>query len=60
MLYEVITIVICQINPQMPRVLGRSFIHVNDVDFIVEHEDPLLTIQPLTGHESDNIIARHT
>lgn len=56
---ETADIVICQVNPQMPRVLGRSFIHVNDVDFIVEHEDPLLTIQPLPEHESSNIIGRH-
>ncbi len=25
-------LVIAQVNPDMPRVLGRSFIHVNDVD----------------------------
>ncbi len=56
---ETADIVICQINPQMPRVLGRSFIHVNDVDFIVEHEDPLLTIQPLTEDGAGNIIAKH-
>jgi RimJ/RimL family protein N-acetyltransferase len=52
-------IVICQTNPNMPRVLGRSFIHVNDVDFIVEHEEELLTIQPLPDHETANTIARH-
>ena len=56
---ETADIVICQINSKMPRVLGRSFIHVNDVDFIVEHEDPLLTIQPLPEDESFNIIAKH-
>ena len=56
---ETADIVICQINPKMPRVLGRSFIHVNDVDFIVEHEAPLLTIQPLPEHGSGNIIAKH-
>jgi acyl-CoA hydrolase/GNAT superfamily N-acetyltransferase len=55
---ETADIVICQINPKMPRVLGRSFIHVNDVDFIVEHEDPLLTIQPLPEHESGIAIAK--
>jgi RimJ/RimL family protein N-acetyltransferase len=55
---ETADIVICQINPEMPRVLGRSFIHVNDVDFIVEHEDPLLTIQPLPEHESGIAIAK--
>jgi acyl-CoA hydrolase/GNAT superfamily N-acetyltransferase len=37
-------LVIAQINSHMPRVLGRSFIHVNDVDFFVEFDEPLLTI----------------
>ena len=52
-------IVICQVNPNMPRVLGRSFIHVNDVDYIVEYEEKLLTIQPLPEHEAANDIAKH-
>lgn len=36
--------VIAQVNPMMPRVMGQSFLHVNDVDLIVEHEEPLLSI----------------
>ncbi len=36
--------VIVQVNQNMPRVLGRSFINVNDVDVIVEHDEPLLTV----------------
>ena len=52
-------IVICQTNSNMPRVLGRSFIHVNDVDYIVEHDENLLTIQPLPELETANTIARH-
>jgi len=36
--------VIAQVNPRMPRVLGQSFIHVNDVNVIVEHEEELMTI----------------
>ncbi len=42
----------------MPRVLGRSFIHVNDVDHIVEHTEDLLTIQPLPESETANHIHR--
>jgi acyl-CoA hydrolase/ribosomal protein S18 acetylase RimI-like enzyme len=38
-------LVIAQVNPQMPRVLGQSFIHVNDVDILVEHEEPLLSVE---------------
>ena len=37
-------LVIAQVNDHMPRVLGRSFMHVNDIDYFVEHDEPLLTI----------------
>jgi 4-hydroxybutyrate CoA-transferase len=33
--------VIVQVNEKMPRVLGDSFLHVNRVDAIVEHTEPL-------------------
>lgn len=52
-------LVIAQVNPRMPRVLGRSFIHVNDVDIIVEHEEPLLTVGEPPEIESSKGIARH-
>ena len=35
-------VVIAQVNPNMPRVLGRGFIHVNEIDAVVEYEEPLL------------------
>lgn len=38
--------VIAQVNPRMPRIMGQSFIHVNDVDLLVEHEEELLAIPP--------------
>ncbi|BCL60378.1 4-hydroxybutyrate CoA-transferase [Desulfomarina profundi] len=38
--------VIAQVNPKMPRVMGQSFIHVNDVNLIVEHEEELLSVPP--------------
>ncbi|PID75599.1 MAG: acetyl-CoA hydrolase [Deltaproteobacteria bacterium] len=44
-------LVIAQINPLMPRVMGQSFIHVNDVDLLVHHEEELLTI-PRTATQS--------
>ncbi|MEZ4527663.1 MAG: GNAT family N-acetyltransferase [Desulfobacterales bacterium] len=51
-------LVIAQENPKMPRVLGQSFIHVNDVDVIVEHEEDLLTISELPEIEAANTIGR--
>lgn len=52
-------VVIAQVNPRMPRVLGRSFIHVNDVDVIVEQEEELLTVGMAPETESAQMIARH-
>jgi len=38
--------VIAQVNPRMPRVLGQSFIHVNDVHAVVEQEEELIALGP--------------
>jgi acyl-CoA hydrolase/GNAT superfamily N-acetyltransferase len=35
-------LVIAQVNPRMPRVLGDSFLHVSELDAIVEYEEPLI------------------
>jgi len=51
-------LVIAQVNSRMPRVLGRSFIHVNDVNAIVEHEEELLTIEELPELDAANHIGR--
>ncbi len=40
---EAAKVVIVQINKNMPRVLGQSFIHISDVDYILRHDEPLLT-----------------
>ena len=34
--------VIAQVNPRMPRTLGDSFIHVNEIDVLVPLEEPLI------------------
>lgn len=38
--------VIAEVNPNMPRTLGNSFIHVSDMDYIVESNDPILELPP--------------
>ena len=43
--------VIAQVNPRMPRTLGDSFIHRSKVHYLVEHEAPLIELQP--GHVGD-------
>src|SRR4030095_2798276 len=39
--------IIAQMNPQMPRVLGDSFIHINDIDYIVETDMRLQELREL-------------
>jgi len=39
---EKASIVVAQINYNVPRVHGDGFIHIDDVDFIVVHDEPLL------------------
>ncbi|MBS9775783.1 MAG: acetyl-CoA hydrolase/transferase family protein [Fusobacterium sp.] len=39
-------IVIAQINKNMPRTLGNCFIHIDNMDYIIEHDSPLIELQP--------------
>jgi acyl-CoA hydrolase/GNAT superfamily N-acetyltransferase len=52
-------IVIAQVNSQMPMVLGQSFIHVNDVDAIVEYDEDLLTISSVPIPQRADMIGKH-
>ena len=52
--------VIVQVNPNMPRVQGHTFIHLDDVDMIVEKEEELLGPYVLPGYESADDIAAIT
>lgn len=46
-------IVIAQINNNMPKTHGDGFIHVDDIDYLVEHNSPLPTVEskPLSDEE---------
>ncbi|MBU0971772.1 MAG: GNAT family N-acetyltransferase [Proteobacteria bacterium] len=39
-------IVIAQINPRMPRTWGDSVVHIDEIDFLVEFDEPLLESLP--------------
>jgi acyl-CoA hydrolase len=52
-------LVIAQVNPRMPRIMGQSFIHVNSVDVIVEHEEDLLVADPGEPSEAATQIGSH-
>ncbi|MGD9251961.1 MAG: GNAT family N-acetyltransferase, partial [Desulfobacterales bacterium] len=55
---KVADLLIVQVNPRMPRVLGHSFVHVNEADFIVEHEEALITVPEPPESERANQIGR--
>ena len=43
-------IVIAEVNENMPRTMGDSFIHVSDIDYIVETSHPIIELkQPKIG-----------
>ena len=48
-------LVIAQVNPLMPRTWGDSFVHVDEIDWLVPFEEPLVEMVPA---EKDNEIAR--
>jgi len=39
-------LVIAQINKYMPRTLGESFVHVSNMDYIVEYDEPISVLNP--------------
>jgi 4-hydroxybutyrate CoA-transferase len=49
---EIADYVIAQINPRMPRVMGDSFIHVSEIDCIVEVDDPLAELPDYSKNKS--------
>ena len=45
-------IIIAQVNKHMPRGLGNSFIHVNKIDYLVEHDEPLMELPQVDPNAS--------
>jgi acyl-CoA hydrolase/GNAT superfamily N-acetyltransferase len=50
------SIVIAQINPKMPRTHGDSFVHVDEIDYMVLHEEPL--VDAVQKFKDNNITRR--
>ena len=48
-------IVIAQVNPRMPRTWGDSFVHVDELDFLVWHDEALVESVP---NVKDNEVAQ--
>ena len=48
--------VIAQVNKQMPRGLGNSFIHVNKLDYIIEVDEPLQELAQVDPDASPELL----
>jgi acyl-CoA hydrolase/GNAT superfamily N-acetyltransferase len=53
------SLVIAQVNPNMPRTLGNSFIHIYDIDVLVPSETPILEVPPPAVTEVTRQIAEY-
>ncbi|MFO1187293.1 MAG: acetyl-CoA hydrolase/transferase C-terminal domain-containing protein [Alphaproteobacteria bacterium] len=47
-----------EVNRNMPRVFGDSFLHISDVDIIVENDEPLFEVPIPPAQPQDEIIGR--
>jgi len=53
------SLVIAQVNPRMPRVHGDTFLHIKDIDFIINHDEELLEYNPAVPDEIAKQIGRY-
>jgi len=53
------SLVIAQVNPNMPRVHGDGFIHINDIDFLIYHDEPLLEYEAVAPNETARLIGKY-
>ena len=49
-------IIIAQINEEMPRTLGDSFIHINKIHYLVEHTEPINELPQIDPNASKDIL----
>jgi len=56
---EAAKIVLAELNDQMPRTLGDSFIHISDIDYIVETSNELIELQPPKIGEIERAIGKN-
>ncbi|MFW5635781.1 MAG: GNAT family N-acetyltransferase [Thermodesulfobacteriota bacterium] len=49
-------IVIAQLNPRMPKTWGDSFVHIDEIDYVVPHEEPI--VESLSTRKQNEITRR--
>ena len=55
---ESASLVIAQVNRNMPRTHGDGFVHIDEVDFIIPHDENLLEYAPAADSESAQRIGK--
>jgi len=53
------SLVVAQVNRHMPRVQGDGFLHADDVDCFVHHDEPLLEYRPSVPDDIAARIGKH-
>jgi acyl-CoA hydrolase/GNAT superfamily N-acetyltransferase len=48
--------VIAQVNPEMPRIWGDGMVHMDEIDYFVEHREPIL--ESLPGIKNQQVVER--
>src|SRR5450759_2345611 len=56
---QVAKTVVAQVNPNMPRTHGDSFIHVSEIDIVVESEQEIIELQPPKTGPVEEAIGKH-
>jgi len=51
--------VVAEVNKQMPRTFGASFIHISQIDYFVETDRPLIEIAPSAISDEEKIIGNN-
>ena len=52
-------VVIAQVNRHMPRVHGDGFVHIDQLDWLVEHDEPLPEVPATAPSEEEQAIGHH-
>jgi acyl-CoA hydrolase/GNAT superfamily N-acetyltransferase len=56
---EKASVVVAQVNSRMPRVHGDTFIHIDDIDFVVPRDEEILEYSPEADTETAQRIGKY-
>ena len=49
-------VIIAQVNSEMPRSLGDSFIHINKISYLVEHSEPIQELPQVDPNTTEEML----